>query len=157
MSQDIFKKTTSTNATPRTADNAFINWGGINTAALNINIGYNRGVSRHRTIGNQKSVLVTSQPAGQISIAQIVTNDARELFSRPGWDGCIPAELTLTLNGCTGTTTDAAGNTVNVTKADSIKYTAVGCLVSGFNVGMEAEGVTVIQNVTIEFLQLLVN
>jgi hypothetical protein len=157
MSQDIFKKTTSTIATPRTADNAFINWDGIVTAALNINIGYNRGVSRHRTIGNQKAVLVTSQPAGQISIAQIVTTDARELFSRPGWDGCIPAELSLTLNGCPGTTTDADGNTVTATATDPIKYTATGCLVSGFNIGMEAEGVTIIQNVTIEFLQLLVN
>ena len=142
MSQDIFKKNTSTIATPRTADNAFINWGGIVTAALNVNIGYNRGVSRHRTIGNQKAVLVTSQPAGQISIAQIVTTDAKELFSRPGWDGCTPAELTLTLNNCDG--------------KDPVKYTATGCLVSGFNIGMEAEGVTIIQNVSIEFLQLLV-
>lgn len=145
MSTDVFQKNTSTIASPRTADNAFINWGGIVTAALNVNIGYNRGVSRHRTIGNQKAVLVTSQPAGQISIAQIVTTDARELFSRPGWDGCTPAELSLTLNGCGGDT------------SDPIKYTAIGCLVSGFNIGMEAEGVTIIQNVSIEFLQLLVN
>ncbi len=157
MAQDIFKKNTSTIATPRTADNAFINWGGIVTAALNINIGYNRGVSRHRTIGNQKAVLVTTQPAGQISIARIVTTDAAELFNRPGWDGCLPAELSLTLNGCTGTTSDAAGNAIEVTAVTPIQYTATGALVSGFNISMEAEGVTIIDNVTIDFLQLLVN
>jgi hypothetical protein len=156
MATDVFGKKTNTIVPPLTADNAIFNWGGIVASAVNVSIGYSRGVSRHRTIGNQIAVMVTSQPAGKISVGSIVTTLTNSsFFQLPGWDGCNPGTVTMTLNQCQGNTFNAAGVPTPVTPGTSLQFTAVGCLVSGFNIGFEGEGLVILNNVSIDFLQLI--
>jgi hypothetical protein len=140
---DLFGRTAPIIKTPLTADQATINWGGIVTAAINIQIAYSQPVTRRHTIGNQDAVIFAGQPAGNITIARLLTTDASSLFSAPGWQACNPGTLSLTLaGGCVGSSVAA------------VTLTASACVVTNFQVSAEAEGLTVMDNVAIEFLQL---
>jgi len=127
---------------PLTADKAIISWGGIVTGAINISVSYAQQVQRRRTIGNKDAVIYASQPMGQVSMARLLTTDAGLLFSSPGWQACNPGTISVTFGGgCSG----GVGFTV----------TAIGCVVSQFQIQAEAEGLTVMDNVVIDFLQLI--
>jgi hypothetical protein len=127
--------------TPLTADKATINWGGIVTGAIQVSVQYAQQINRRRTIGNKDAVIYASMPQGQVTIQRLLTTDATALFSAPGWKACLPGTITLTLaGGCDGT----GGPT----------FTARGCIVSQFSVQAEAESLTVMDNVVVEFLQL---
>jgi Na+/glutamate symporter len=127
--------------TPLTADKATINWGGIVTGAIQIAVSYAQQVNRRRTIGNKDAVIWAAMPSGQITIQRLMTTDAAGLFSSPGWKATTPGTITLSLGGGTA---GAGGPT----------FTATGCVVSQFSVQAEAESLTVMDNVVIEFLQL---
>ena len=127
--------------TPLTADKATINWGGIVTGAVQIAVSYAQQVQRRRTIGIKDAVIYASMPSGQVTIQRLLTTDATGLFSSPGWKACEPGTITLTLGGgCAG--------------GGGPSFTATGCVVSQFQVSAEAESLTVMDNVVIEFLQL---
>lgn len=127
--------------TPLTADKATINWGGIVTGATQVTVAYAQQVQRRRTIGNKDAVIYASMPSGQVSVQRLLTTDANALFNSPGWRACEPGTITLTLGGgCAG--------------GGGPSFTATGCVVSQFSVTAEAESLTVMDNVTIEFLQL---
>jgi hypothetical protein len=140
MSTDVFGQNQQSIEAPITADNGILNWGGIVTDATNISIGVAQPITRRRTIGNQKAVIYAGQPAGSINIARLLTDDATTLFSRPGWNVCNPGSITVSFGSCDG----GAG----------ISVLASGCVVSQYSLAGEAEGKTVIDSVTIEFLQL---
>lgn len=127
--------------TPLTADKATINWGGIVTGAIQISVAYAQQINRRRTIGNKDAVIWAAMPSGQITIQRLLTTDAGALFSSPGWKATAPGEITLTLGG-------------GPTGGNGPTFTARGCVVSQFSVQAEAESLTVMDNVTIEFLQL---
>jgi hypothetical protein len=140
---DIFGRNAQNLRTPLTADQCLINWGGIITNAIQVSISYGQPVNKRRTIGNLDAVIFAGMPSGQINITQLMTTDFSGLFSSPGWQACNPGTLTLTLNGgCAGST------------GGGLTLTATGCIVSNFNVQAEAESLTVIDNVVIDFLQL---
>lgn len=127
--------------TPLTADKATLNWGGIVTGAVQVSISYAQQVQRRRSIGNKDAIIWSTMPQGQVTIARLLTTDAGQLFSAPGWKACEPGEITLTLGGgCDG--------------AQAFTLTAKGCIVSQFQIQAEAEGLTVMDNVVIEFMQL---
>jgi len=155
MATDTFGKRIQSTVQGVTADNAVINWGGVMVSAVNIQIGYQRGTNHYRSVGGARAVIVTTMPTGSISMGRVVTEDAAELFTRPGWDGCIPGEITLTLNGCTGSTVDAAGNATQLNPGTVLKFTAVGCMVNSYSISTEGEGLMVMDNVAISFLQLI--
>ena len=140
MAQDLFGRDQQSIQTPITADYAHINWGGQITTAVNVTISYMQPITRRRTIGNQAAIIYAGQPAGTIQIQRLLTNNAGALFGLPGWSSCSPTSISLTLAGCAGAT--------------GYSVTATGAVVSNFQVSAEAEGLTVIDNVTIEFLQL---
>jgi len=142
MSEDVFRRTAQIPAVPLTADRATINWDGIIAAALNFNVQYAQGVNRYRTIGNQEAVILTTQPQGSINIQRIITETAADIFSKTGWNSCDPATITFTLGSCQD---DGTGTQ---------SFTATGCVVSTYQLQGEAEGLTIIDNITIEFLQL---
>lgn len=125
--------------TPLTADRATIQWGGIVTGAIDVTVTYAQQITRKRTIGNKDAIIHGSMPTGQISIRRLLTADAGALFGSPGFRACDPGTITVTLGGCTG---------------NGPSFTATGCVVSQYSVQAEAEGLTVMDNVTIEFLQL---
>lgn len=124
---------------PITADNCSIIWDGeIVTQAQNITIQYSQNVTRRRSIGSQDAVIYASQPQGTAQITRLVTTESG-LFSGPSWQPCGNGNLTFLLGGCNG---------------DGNNYSATGCIVSSFSVQASADDLTVVDNVTIEFLQL---
>lgn len=127
--------------TPLTADKATLDWGGVITGAVQVSISYAQQVQRRRTIGNKDAAIWATMPTGQVTIARLLTIDAGQLFNAPGWKACEPGTITLTLGGGCG---GGGGFTL----------TAKGCVVSQFQIQAEAEGLTVMDNVVIEFLQL---
>lgn len=141
MANDVFGFSGQTIATPLTADKARLIWGALVTGAIQVAISYAQQVNRRRTIGNKNAVIWAAMPSGQITVQRLLTTDSSALFSAPGWQACNPGTITLELaGGCDG----GAANT----------FTATGCIVSQFSVQAEAESLTVMDNVTIEFLQL---
>lgn len=137
---DLFGFANQTIKTPFTADKATIQWGGIVTGAVQVAVSYAQQVNRRRTIGNRDAVIFASQPNGNVNIQRLVTNNSSALFSAPGWNACNPGTITLSLAGCQ--------------RSGGSRFTATGCVVSQFSVTAEAESLTIMDNVVVEFLQL---
>jgi hypothetical protein len=141
MANDLYGFNLANLRTPLTADKATIDWGGPVTAAIQLSVAYMQQVQRRRTIGNRDAVIWATMPQGQITIARLLTTDATSLFTAPGWKACEPGTITLNLGGgCDGAT--------------AFSLTALHCIVSQFSLQAEAESLTVMDNVVIEFLQL---
>jgi hypothetical protein len=138
---DVFGFQPQNIATPLTADKASLVWGNIVTGAVQVSINYAQQVNRRRTIGNKDAVIWASMPSGQITIQRLLTTDSSALFSSPGWNACRPGEVSLSLGG-------------GCNAGQAAFYVATGCIVSQFSVQAEAESLTVMDNVVIEFLQL---
>lgn len=144
---DIYGRTPSIPKIPFTADKATIDWGGPLVSAMNVNLSYVQQIMRRRSIGNKNTVIYATQPYGTISIARMLTDDAQYLFSQPGWKACeAPATIKITFRG-------GCDDVPEATRKE-LTLTAVGCYVSQFTIGAEAENLTVIDSVSIEFLQL---
>ena len=138
---DIFNKKPVSIQTPITADQCNIVWDGtVVTSATNISVSYAQSVNRRHSIGNRDTIIFASQPQGQITISRLLTTNYKQLFGTPSWNGCAGGTLTFTLAGCNAST---AGT-----------FTASGCIVTQYGAQAEAEGLTVVDSVTIEFLQL---
>ena len=144
MANDVFGFTGQQIGTPLTADKATLIWGTIVTGALQVSFSYAQQVNRRRTIGNASAIIWASMPSGQITIQRLLTTDSSGLFSSPGWQACLPGRVDLQLAG-------------GCDRAPAGTYTATGCIVSQFSIQAEAESLTVMDNVTIEFLQLSTN
>jgi hypothetical protein len=139
---DVFGRAAINIVQPITADNALIDWGGVVTNCQQVSISAAQPINRRHTIGNRKAVIWSGQMAGQINIARIMTVDVTDLYSAPGFSVCDPGTISVTFGDCG----ESGGG--------AITYTATGCLVSNLGVQAEAEGLQVVDNVTIEFLQL---
>ena len=145
MAGDLFgRNVPSTDNKPLTADAATIDWGGELLGAVQVSIQYAQQINRRRTIGNKSAVIWASMPQGQITIQRLMVSTAADIFTKEGFDVCKdPAKITLKLSSACG---GGAGPT----------YTATGCIVSQYQVSAEAESLTVVDNVVIEFLNLSV-
>jgi hypothetical protein len=142
---DLFSRNNSTIQKPVTADNCKITWDGEVHAAVQVQISYQQQVQRRRTIGNQDAIIYATYPIGQITIARLISDGAGDLFSKPGWSACKPGTITFAMSGGNGNTD------CSVT---GYSLTAKGCVVTQYSLSAEAEGLTVVDNVTIEFLEL---
>lgn len=134
---DLYGRSIARIDTPLTADQAIIGWGPAEGAAVQVSIAYQQQVNRRRTIGNTAAVIWASMPQGQITIARLMV--PATVIGGEGFDPCQPATITLTLAGC---------------GSQGPKYTARGCIVSQYSVSAEAESLTVMDNMTIDFLTL---
>ena len=139
---DLFGFGSQNIKSPLTADKATITWNGSQvTGAIQLSISYAQSIQRRRTLGNKDAVIFAAMPQGQISIARLMTTDSSSLFAGSGWRACDPGTLTLTLAG-------------GCNSAVGLSLTATACVVSQFSIQAEAEGLTVIDNMVIEFMQL---
>jgi hypothetical protein len=136
---DMFQRKSSTFEAPYTADKCIINWGGQLNTANNVTIAYSQQVNRRRTIGNVKAMLWASLPNGQITIQRLMSPDGEQLFGAAGWSACTPGKITLKVAGCKGGSTFKAND----------------CIVTQYQVQLETEGLTVVDNIVIEFLELI--
>ncbi len=139
---DIFNRDNSNVVQPITADKCTISWDGIVTAAIQVQLTYSQGVQRRRTVGNKQAILFATYPVGQATISRLIAGSDANIFSKAGWDSCRPGNLSFNMSGCGN-----AGSGYNLT--------AKNCVVTQFSVTAEAEGLTVIDNVVIEFMELL--
>jgi hypothetical protein len=137
---DLFQRESPTAQAPITADRCKINWGGAFAAAMQVSISYQQQIQRRRTIGNQVAALWATFPVGQITIARLLTSAEYDIFSKPGWNACEPGQISLQLGECNG----GGGSTL----------TANSCIVASYQLSAEAEGLTVVDNIVIEFLTL---
>ena len=179
-SKELFGRQPVLSVKPITADMCMITWGHDNlpngevgpppvgdivTGATNITISYQQQVVRRRTLatagGKPLAVIYPSQPQGSIQIQRLFANlgatvngtptnykagQTSDIFSYPGWNVCAgTASIAVTFNGDSAYKDCATKNP---------GYRMSGCIVTGYNISAEAEGLTVVDNVSIEFLQM---
>jgi hypothetical protein len=134
---DLFGYQTASIKTPVTADKCTLSWGGTVAGAVQVSISYSQQINRRRTIGNKDTVIWASQPSGQATIQRLITSGG--IATGEGWNPCSPATITFNLGSCNG-----GGGSL----------TAHGCVVTQYSIQAEAESLTVMDNVVIDFLQL---
>lgn len=135
---EIFSRSTTSFEAPYTSDKCIINWGTQVTTANNVTVAYSQQVNRRRTIGNQYAMLWASLPNGQITIQRLMSPNGESLLKSPGWNACNPGTITVSTAGCiTGTT-----------------FTAHKCIVTQYQIQMETDGLSVVDNIVVEFLEL---
>lgn len=144
--KELFGRDASNNKIPLTADRATITWGGVFAGAVNLSVNYAQPVTIRHVIGNKDVVLVRGLPSGQISIGRILAENLDDVFTRPGWDGCTPANLTFSFAADCSTSSGT-----------QLSFTATGALVVSYGFQTEAEGVMVMDNIAIQFVQLFKN
>jgi hypothetical protein len=77
-----------------------------------------------------------SQPTGQINIQKLVIGSL--VKGQTGFNACSPTTISFNASGCGG------GGGV----------TATGCVVSSYTITAETDGMTVMENVVIDFVSL---
>jgi hypothetical protein len=129
---------------PYTADRATLEWSDTATEvqfAINVQINYQQQINRRRVIGGAWAVRWGSQPQGSLTCQRILVHGDANIYKGKIWDQCQDAkELKVTLNDC-----------------DNQKghiYICSGPVVSQLQITVEAESLTCLDNVVVEFLQL---
>ena len=138
---DLFGRDPITLKTPVTADKCTIIFDGETVAqAIQFSIEYGQSITRRRSIGSKDAVVYGSQPQGRATIARLITI-AGATTKGASWSACGDGTITFELGGC---------------KADKVgqSYNATGCIVTSYSISASAEDLTVMDNVTIEFMEL---
>ena len=134
---DLFGYENVSPKAPITADRCIISFDGIIATAMQVQISYQQQINRRRTIGNKEALMWGSQPQGQANIQRMVVGT--ETYGGKGWSACTPADVTFEMSGCS---------------SKGPKLTAKSAVVSQFSITAEAESLTVMDNVVIDFMQL---
>ena len=124
-------------STPATADKSTITWGDNLAGAVQVSISYNQQINKRRSMGNGAAIVWASQPTGQINIQKLVIGNLAK--GLPGFKACEPTEISFNAGGC-----NAVGGSV----------TATGCVVSQYTITAETDGMTIMENVVIDFVSL---
>jgi hypothetical protein len=149
MAGDLFGYNATTNRNVYLADRASISWGDKLGGATQVSVTYAQQINRRRTIGGKEATIYGSQPQGNLNIQRLVFSDGTgaAIFNLPGWDACgDAADLTVTL---------AAGCANGGGGGKSLTFQVKGARVTQYSLQMEAESLTVADNVVLEFLQLI--
>ena len=146
---DVFKRKILDLKKPITADMVLIEWDGLLAQATNISLQYNQPVNRRWTLGtNGKNtcVIYPGRPLGSLQIQRLFADDNENIFEKAGWDPCGDlANIHILLDGSSALENcDAKGG----------EYVVRGALVTNYGLAAEAEGLTLIDNINIEFMQL---
>lgn len=134
---DLFGFIESNIVSPVTADRCTISFGGTIAGAVQVSIQYAQQINRRRTVGNQVSILWGAQPQGQATIQKLIIGSGS--VGGQGWSACQPGTVTFNFGGCGG-----AGGSL----------TGTGAVVSQYSVTAEAESLTVMDNVVIDFMYM---
>lgn len=141
---DIFNKKDIALKQPITADYCTISGlGGDESYATNVQIAYQQSITRRRTIGGQSqfAVVYGALPQGQITMSRLaVDSSLSSVGSGACWDVCTPGDISINLKSNCG--------------QGSQTFRCSGCIVTGYSVSLEADSLTVMDNVTIEFMQM---
>lgn len=143
--QDVFQFGKQLIKAPFTADRAKLTWdGGQIDAAINVQISYQQQMNRRRVIGNRWAVRWGTQPIGQLTCQRILVSGDKNIYTGDIWNQCKNPEtnVEITLMDCE----EKQGPT----------YKCSGPIVTQLQVTVEAESLTCLDNVVIEFMQLFV-
>ena len=83
-----------------------------------------------------------------MTIARLFAEGNGEIFNYPGWNICQGTALLVINFNCVGAYAECTGN------ANFGSLDVSGATVSGYSLSAESEGLTIVDNLTIEFLQL---
>lgn len=138
---DIFNRKPYKIEQPFTADACMVKVDGSEALfGVQVQCSYSQQIQRRRSIGNQNAVIYGSQPIGQISINRLVVKDAYSILNGETFSSCGSGRVELILKGnCEG---------------GAVTFRCTGCVASQFSISIEAEGLTVMDNIVIEFLQM---
>ena len=153
---DIFNRAKLNIEKPITADMVMLHWSSASTPAgvivaqaTNFTLQYQQPVNRRWTLGGAGAntcVIYPGRPIGSIQIQRLFVDQGEELFTLDGFDPCgSTATITVSLDG-TGALNDCG--------ASAGIYTARGAIVTSYGFTAEAEGLTVVDNINVEFMQL---
>ena len=146
---DIFQRNLYAIQRPITADMCYIDWAGSVAQATNVNIQYQQGITRRYTLASAQNLatIYPSRPTGTMTIARLICENEDNLFTRPGFNVCsTPTDIRVYING-----TASSLQNCNVQYGT---YTARGCFVTNYSFGADADSLSVVDNLVIEFLQL---
>lgn len=149
---DIFKRKIIDPKKPITADMLLIEWDGLLAQAVNFSLQYQQPVNRRYTLGtNGKNTVVIypGRPSGSLQIARLYVDKNENLFTKKGWDPCQDL-ATLHIN------LDGASAFDNCT-ANGGSFVIRGALATSYGFQAEAEGLSVMDNINVEFMQLEYN
>lgn len=139
MAKDIFQKDTAPIKSPITADKCTVTIGGTVVAdAIQFQATYGQNITHRRAIGNKSVIVYGSMPRGQISIARLIAEGSSNILSSD-------------IFSCTGGTISFKGTSCDTNS--SVNYVFRGCLVSNFSISANADDLTVIDNIVIEFVE----
>jgi hypothetical protein len=144
---DIFGRSQLTIKKPLTADacKVYID-GEVQSEAYQLQLEYTQQVTRRRSIGNQNAVIYGSQPVGRLTIGRLMTEDTA-IPSTATFNGCGKGKVKIRLGS---KACGADGSGANLTGS----YFLEGCMVTSYTLQIQAEDLTVIDGITIEFLEL---
>lgn len=139
---DIFGRQAANITAPITADTGVLVWGGtIIASATNLSLAANQPVTLRRTIGNKNAVIIPGMPSCSMQMSRLlIPVDATTLFGLPGWQACFPASITVAFSTCSLGT--------------GISFRLDGATVNSYVISAEAEGTTVLDQVSLSALQL---
>jgi hypothetical protein len=132
---DMFGFSSTNITSPVTADRCTVSFGGPVATAVNVSIQYNQQINRRRVIGNSGVLVWASSPQGQASIQTMAAGSS--LKGSSGFSACRPSTVTFTLRGCS-----AGGGQIRCN----------GAVVSSYQITAEVEGLTVMENVVVDFV-----
>ena len=147
--QDIFGKPNFTQVYPVTADQVQLIWSGNSVMqATNVQIQYQQNVTRRYTLSspqNQASI-IPGRPIGTLTMGRLFVTAEQNLFKLPGWNVCQPpATIIIACH---------AANTGSCSVTSPVEYTLYGAYVTGYSFSANADDLQVIDNITVEFLQM---
>lgn len=148
MATDIFGRLPLQIGTPLTADACKIRIDSTDVAeAYQVQLDYQQQVTRRRSIGNQAAVIYGSQPIGRLTVGRLMT-ESTKIPETATFNGCGKGEVTISLSAkpCDA---QAQG------PSNATTYTLKGCMVTSYTLQIQAEDLTVIDGITIEFLEML--
>lgn len=172
---DIFNRKLINLKAPLTADTCQIRWskggafGNSGSAshmlignAVNITISYQQGVTRRRALGVSESgplaVVYPTMPLGSFSMQRFLAEGTvMDIFGLDGFSSCNgTGQIEVSFSGSGSNIYSSDANCSNIVKP-SLRYLMHGVVVTGYNAAAEAEGLTVVDGLTVEFLQLSVD
>lgn len=137
---DIFNKSAQEIKAPITADLCTLTIDNeIVADAIQFQCNYSQPINRRRAIGNQVAILYGGMPSGSISISRLITGDSSKILGSKIFS-CTGGEISFSGEACEG--------------GGSIRYKARGAMVSNFSLSASADDLTVMDNITVEFLEL---
>ena len=143
---DIFGRSQLTIMQPLTADACKVSIDSDEQKeAYQVQLEYTQNVTRRRSIGNSNAVIYGSQPVGRLTIGRLMT-DGTDIPSTATFNGCGKGTVSIS----TGTKACGGG----AAEETGLTYTLKGCMATSYTLQIQAEDLTVIDGITIEFLEL---